>query len=129
MKTGESISFCDTCPRKGDCIDTITDTKRHITDASTFSMSDVELGIPLELGVHFYDQAGHESDYFLPHTTVEEIGECSGQTVDYKTGFLNLKTVRDCGAFVIRAHAFRAQMDAAEARRKERRKNDPFYSS
>lgn len=110
MKNNEQVTFCPECPNKGDCEGTITDGKPHTVDRNFFSVSDEECGTQVELGVYFYDTEGNKSDYFAPHTTLEDVAQCTGKTIDHRTGFLGLKAIKGCGAHIKNVHALRQQI-------------------
>ncbi|HVO86212.1 MAG TPA: hypothetical protein VMT23_00570 [Candidatus Binatia bacterium] len=107
MRVNEQAQFCDSCPLKNLCDGPIAEASQHNVDAGLFSISDDATGVDVSLATRFFDAEGHEADFFPPHTTLDDVANCTGQAVDYKTGFLRHKSVRNCGAFVVSVHRFR----------------------
>lgn len=118
MEQDKEIYFCDGCPRKGDCEGPLTRAEPHITDASFFSMSEKAVGIPLNMGTYFFDAEGNKSDYFAPENSLDDVANCNGLEVDFRTGFLWLRARRDCGANIVNIHKFRESLFGSKKPRK-----------
>jgi hypothetical protein len=110
MRSGEEVAFCEACPLKELCDGPIVQATQHNVDASFLSSREDAVGVGVSLATRFFDRDGHETDQFPPHTTIEDVANCTGKEVDYRTGFLNYKAVKNCGAFVLAIHRFRQSM-------------------
>ena len=107
MISGESALFCDECPRRDSCIGPISELGQYTVSENFFSLNEINDAEEISLATIFQDNEGREADYFPPDTELEDIANCNGIETDYRTGFLNLRQVKDCGAFVAAIHRFR----------------------